>query len=192
MAHWFAGMVLHIMIIVLKIQPTVGYGSVISHTWERNIHHIWRQEKCCPTLEGETSPSPMMSQNVNTKQSREVPSSVHLYLFCTFLDKNEKNNQSPHWGRGREPHPRVQDLQHPQLDMPRPGLQILDTRMGFFRLSLNVVLGSINLTLYMVFPRYLIPHHAVEFKSINTDDRTYLLIKRGRRHLTATITRTKR
>ena len=48
-------------------------------------------------------------------------------------------------GGTRESQPRVQDLQH-----PRRGLQILDTRMGFPRPSLNVVLDSINLS----------PHHS--------------------------------
>ena len=47
-------------------------------------------------------------------------------------------------GGTRESHPRVQDLQHPQLGKPRRGLQILDTRMGFPRPSLNVVLDSIS------------------------------------------------
>ena len=42
-------------------------------------------------------------------------------------------------GGTREFHPRVQDLQHPRLGKPRRGLQILDTRMGFPRPSLNVV-----------------------------------------------------
>ena len=41
--------------------------------------------------------------------------------------------------------PRVQDLQHPRLGKPRRGLQILDTRMGFPRPSLIVVLDSILL-----------------------------------------------
>ena len=53
-------------------------------------------------------------------------------------------------GGTRESHPRVQDLQHPRLGKPRRGLQILDTRMGFPRPSLNVVLDSINLS----------PHHS--------------------------------
>ena len=44
----------------------------------------------------------------------------------------------------RESHPRVQDLLHPRLGKPRRGLQILDTRMGFPRPSLNVVLDSIS------------------------------------------------
>ena len=50
-------------------------------------------------------------------------------------------------GGTRESYPRVQDLQHPRLGKPRRGLQILDPRMGFPRLSLNVVLDSIILTL---------------------------------------------
>ena len=48
-------------------------------------------------------------------------------------------------GGTRESQLRVQDLQHPRLGKPRRGLQILDTRMGFPRPSLNVVLDSINL-----------------------------------------------
>ena len=47
-------------------------------------------------------------------------------------------------GRTREFHPHVQDLQHPRLHKPHRGLQILDTLMGFPRLSLNVMLDSIN------------------------------------------------
>ena len=27
-----------------------------SRSWDRNIRQFWRWEKCCPTLEGETSP----------------------------------------------------------------------------------------------------------------------------------------
>ena len=51
-------------------------------------------------------------------------------------------------GGTRESHPRVQDLLHPRLGKPRRGLQILDTRMGFPRPSLNVVLDSINLSIW--------------------------------------------
>ena len=40
----------------------------------------------------------------------------------------------------RESHPRVQDLRHPRIGKPRRGLQILDTRMGFPRPSLNEVI----------------------------------------------------
>ena len=58
-------------------------------------------------------------------------------------------------GGTRESHPRVQDLQHPRLSKPRPGLQILDTRMGFPRPSLNVVLDSINPMLPQIAISYL-------------------------------------
>ena len=67
------------------------------------------------------SNSPMTPQNVNAKQSRKVASRV----------KNEKNNQTPH--------------------KPRRGLQILDTRKGFPRLSLNVVLDSISLPIKRIY-----------------------------------------
>ena len=53
-------------------------------------------------------------------------------------------------GVTRESHPRVQDLQHPRLGKPRRGLQILDTRKGFPRPSLNVVLDSISLILWCI------------------------------------------
>ena len=35
-----------------------GYSweKINSHSWDRNISRVWRQEKCCPTLEGETCP----------------------------------------------------------------------------------------------------------------------------------------
>ena len=41
-------------------------------------------------------------------------------------------------------HPRVQDLLHPRLGKPRRRLQILDSRKGFPRPSLNAVLDSIS------------------------------------------------
>ena len=47
-------------------------------------------------------------------------------------------------GGTRESHPRVQDLLHPRLGKPRRELPIFDTRMGFPRPSLNVVLDSIS------------------------------------------------
>ena len=45
----------------------------------------------------------------------------------------------------RESHPRVHDLQHPQLGKPRRGLQIMDTRMGFPCPFHSVVIDSIIL-----------------------------------------------
>ena len=58
-------------------------------------------------------------------------------------------------GGTRESHSRVQDLLHPRLAKPRRGLQILDTRMGFPRPSLNVVLDFIS------------PFHSVVIDSIS-------------------------
>ena len=78
--------------------------NTFSHFWDRNIRQFWRQEKWCPTLEGETSPfrklftydvTECQRQN-NLEKSRLV---CVLDIFCQFLDKNEKSNQSPHWGR---------------------------------------------------------------------------------------------
>ena len=62
----------------------------------------------------------------NLEKSRLV---CVLDIFCSFLDKNEKNNQTPHWGRD---------------DKPRRGLQIMDTRMGFPCPFHSVVIDSIN------------------------------------------------
>ena len=67
-----------------------------------------------------------------------------LDIFCTLLGNNDKIINHHIEGGTRESHPRVQDLQYPRLGKPRRGLQILDTRMGFPRPSLNVVLDSIN------------------------------------------------
>ena len=45
----------------------------------------------------------------------------------------------------RESHPRVNDLLHPRLRMPRRGLQIMDIRMGFPCPFRNIVIDYINL-----------------------------------------------
>ena len=66
-----------------------------------------------------------------------------LHIFKARMRKKIKHHIE---GGTRESHPRVQDLQHPRLGKPRRGLQILDSRMGFPRPSLNVVLDSIILT----------------------------------------------
>ena len=75
--------------------------TIYSHFWNRNIHQFrrnvvppWRARQA-----HSGSNSPMTSQNVNAKQSRKVTSSVRFRHICTFLDKIEKNNQSPNWGR---------------------------------------------------------------------------------------------
>ena len=51
----------------------------------------------------------------------------------------------------RESHPRVHDLQHPRLGKPRPGLQIMNTRMGFPCPFHSVVIDSITLSLDRAF-----------------------------------------
>ena len=52
--------------------------------WDKPIPeviHLWRHRTSMPN---------------NLEKSRLV---CVLDIFCTFLGKNEKNNQSPHWGR---------------------------------------------------------------------------------------------
>ena len=49
----------------------------------------------------------------------------------------------------RESYPRDEDLQHLRLGKLRRGLKIVDTRLGFLRPSLNVVLDSIILCEYL-------------------------------------------
>ena len=66
--------------------PILTSGEMLSHPggWDKPIPeviHLWRHSTSTPN---------------NVEKSRLV--SV-LDIFCTFLDKNEKNNQSPHWGR---------------------------------------------------------------------------------------------
>ena len=67
---------------------------------------------------------------------------AHFAHFWTRMRKIIKHNIE---GGTLESHPRVQDLLHPRLGKPGRGLQILDTRMGFPRPSLNVLLDSIIL-----------------------------------------------
>ena len=110
--------------------PILTSGEMLSHPggWDKpilEVIHLWRHRTSTPN---------------NLEKSLLV---CVLDIVCKFLGKNEKNNQSPHWGT-RESHPHVQDLQHPRLGKPRLGLQILHTWMGFPRPSLNGVLDSIN------------------------------------------------
>ena len=94
----------------------------------RNVVPPWR------VRQARSGSYSMMSQNVDIKQSRKVASSVCLrHILHIFRQEWEKRRES------------VQDLQYPRLGKPRRGLQILDTRMGFPRPSLNVVLDSIIL-----------------------------------------------
>ena len=118
-----------------KYPQILTSGEMLSHPggWDKPIQEVillWRHRTSTPN---------------NLEKSRLL---CVLDIFCTFLGKNEKNNQSPHWGRDwgiPSSCPRRQDLQHPRLGKPRRGLQILDTGMGFPHPSLNVVLDSINL-----------------------------------------------
>ena len=89
----------------------------------------------------------MTSQNVNANNLEKSRLVCILDIFCTFLDKNEKNNQSPHWGRDSEiPSSCLRfATSTTRLVEPRRGLQILDTRKGFQSPSLNAMLDSINL-----------------------------------------------
>ena len=66
--------------------PILTSGEMLSHPggWDKPIPeviHLWRHRTSTPN---------------NLEKSRLV---CVLDIFCTFLDKNEKNNQSPHWGR---------------------------------------------------------------------------------------------
>ena len=107
-----------------------------SHPWDRNIRQFW-----CQGIRNVVSPSRVGQAHSGTYDVKECQRQNNLEklcgmcvldIFCTFLDKNEKNNQSPHWGRDKgNPILVSQDLQHPRLGKPRRGLHILDTRMGF-------------------------------------------------------------
>ena len=75
-----------------------------SHSWGRNIRQFWRQEKCCPTPGGWDKPIPevihLWRHRTSTPNNLEKSRlGCVLNIFCTFLGKNEKDNQTPHWGR---------------------------------------------------------------------------------------------
>ena len=99
-------------------------------------------------------PIPEVHVNHLRRHRTSMPNSLEklhlvcvLYLFCIFLDQNEKNNQSPHWGRDEGILSSCPRFAKSQLGMPCLGLQILDTWMGLPCPSLNVVLDFISLTL---------------------------------------------
>ena len=126
--------------------PILTSGEMLSHPggWDKPIPeviHLWRHRTSTPN---------------NLETSRLV---CILDIFCTFLGKNEKNNQSPHWGRDsgipsscprfatsttRQASSWIANLGHseripesfPQFATTRLAeswmLQILDTRMGSF------------------------------------------------------------
>ena len=66
--------------------PILTSGEMLSHPggWDKPIPeviHLWRHRTSTPN---------------NLEKSRL---GCVLNIFCTFLGKNEKNNQTPHWGR---------------------------------------------------------------------------------------------
>ena len=69
-----------------EYQPILTSGEMLSHPggWDKpilEVIHLWRHRMSTPN---------------NLEKSCLV---CVLDIFCTFLGKNEKNNQSPHWGR---------------------------------------------------------------------------------------------
>ena len=112
--------------------PILTSGEMLSHPggWDKPIPeviHLWRHRT---------------SKLNNLEKSRLV---CVLDIFCTFLGKNEKNNQSPHWGRDSG------------IPSSCPRFATSTTRQassciaklghsGFPRPSLNVVLDSIILS----------------------------------------------
>ena len=66
--------------------PILMSGEMLSHPggWDKPIPeviHLWRHRKSTPN---------------NLEKSRL---GCVFNIFCTILGKNEKNNQTPHWGR---------------------------------------------------------------------------------------------
>ena len=66
--------------------PILMSGEMLSHPggWDKPIPeviHLWHHRTSTPN---------------NLEKSRLV---CFLDIFCTFVGKNEKNNQSPHWDR---------------------------------------------------------------------------------------------
>ena len=104
----------------------------------RNVVPPWRVRQA-----NSGSNSHMTSQDVNAKQSRKVASSVRFRHILHICGKNEKKIKHHIEEGTQESHPCVQDVLHPRLGKPRRGLQIMDTRMGFPRPSLNVMLDSV-------------------------------------------------
>ena len=73
-------------LLIQEYPPILTSGEMLSHPggWDKPIPeviHLWRHRTSTPN---------------NLEKSRLV---CVLDIFWTFLGKNEKNNQSPHWGR---------------------------------------------------------------------------------------------
>ena len=77
-----------------KLVLTLETGISANFDVRRNVVPPWRVRQAHSGRN-----SPMTSQNVNAKQSRKVASSVRFRHILHILGKNEKNNQSPNWGR---------------------------------------------------------------------------------------------
>ena len=73
---------------------TLETGISANFDVRRNVVPPWRVRQA-----HSGSNSPMTSQNVNAKQSRKVASRVRFNHILHIFIKNEKNNQTPHWGR---------------------------------------------------------------------------------------------
>ena len=142
---------------------TLETGIFTKYDVRRNDVPHWRVRQAHPIR--------LWRHRINAKQSW-----VHFIHILHILDQNEENNHHIEEGTSEshpmvhvhvilslkifivntslrckfnslQSHPRVQDLKHPPLGKPRHGLQILDSRMGFPRPSLNVVIDLISINL---------------------------------------------
>ena len=70
--------------------PNLMSGKMLSHRKGRvkpipEVIHLWSHKTSMPN---------------NLEKSRLV-CVLYTCISCTFIDRNEKNNQSPHWGRNK-------------------------------------------------------------------------------------------
>ena len=97
--------ILHVNLSVFYLKLCSILYTIIFLTLETGISANFDvRRNVVPTLQGEKSPfwkvihlwCHRTSMPNNLEKSHLV---CVLYIFWTFLGKNEKNNQSPHWGR---------------------------------------------------------------------------------------------
>ena len=121
---------------------TLMTGIYAKFEIRRNVVHVlpWRVRQSIPEVYHLWHITGRQCQII-----KKVASSVHFITILYILDKNEKNNQSPHWGRVKGIPSSCPDLQYKLLSKPDCELQISDTQMLFLFPSLNVVTDSINL-----------------------------------------------
>ena len=84
-------------------------GEMFSHSWDRHIRQMCisanfdvRRMLSHPGGWDKPIPEvvPLWRHRTSTPNNLEKSRLVCvLDIFCSFLDKNEKNNQTPHWGR---------------------------------------------------------------------------------------------